>query len=133
MRPYLPFVHQLAMKMIQPSSEHGEHDRDQPELAVQLAVKKRTASSEQREEPSATCARVGSSRCRNLMQSSERGELERDLPSSRCSISKQTSEGRDQATATTGSAAIRRKWRSSLEEERARGRPVPAAPKLLRG
>ncbi|KAL5767568.1 hypothetical protein ACOSQ2_014351 [Xanthoceras sorbifolium] len=116
------------MKMIQPSSEHGEHNRDQP----QLAVKKRTASSEQREEPSATCARVGSSRCRNLLQSSERGELERDLPSSRCSISKQTSEGRDQATATTD-AAIRRKWRSSLEEERARGRPVPVAPKLSRG
>ncbi|KAL5758481.1 hypothetical protein ACOSP7_021093 [Xanthoceras sorbifolium] len=64
------------------------------------------ASSEQREEPSATCARVGSLRCRILMQSSELRELERDLPSSRCSsrssLSKQSSEGRDQATATTG-------------------------------
>ncbi|KAL5779442.1 hypothetical protein ACOSQ2_010179 [Xanthoceras sorbifolium] len=64
------------------------------------------ASSEQREEPSATCARVGSSRCRILMQSSELRELERDLPSSRCSsrssLSKQSSESRNQATATTG-------------------------------
>ncbi|KAL5861862.1 hypothetical protein ACOSQ4_003158 [Xanthoceras sorbifolium] len=85
---------------------------DQPSLAPQLAMKTIQqqrpvrARPEQREEPSATCARVGSSRCRNHMQSSERGELERDLPSSRCSsrssLSKQSSEGRDQATATTG-------------------------------
>ncbi|KAL5752482.1 hypothetical protein ACOSQ2_022989 [Xanthoceras sorbifolium] len=62
------------------------------------------ASSEQREEPSATCARVGSSRCRNHMQSNEHGEFERGHPSSRCSsrssLSKQSSKGRDQATAT---------------------------------
>ncbi|KAL5810422.1 hypothetical protein ACOSQ4_026990 [Xanthoceras sorbifolium] len=88
---------------------------DQPSLAPQLAMKtiqqqprgaEEEASSEQREEPSATCARVGSSRCRILMQSSELRELERDLPSSLCSsrssLSKQSSEGRDQATATTG-------------------------------
>ncbi|KAL5738373.1 hypothetical protein ACOSP7_031134 [Xanthoceras sorbifolium] len=91
------------------------------------------ASSEQREEQSPTYARVGSSRCRNLMQSSE----QRDLPSSRYSswqyISKQTSEGRDQATATTDHAAIKRKWRSSGEGERARGSAVHAASKLLQG
>ncbi|KAL5762534.1 hypothetical protein ACOSP7_018798 [Xanthoceras sorbifolium] len=99
-------------------------------------MNKRTASSEQREEPSETCTRVGSSRCRNLMPSNEHGEFERGHPSSRCSswcsISKQTSEGRDQATATTD-AAIRRKWRSSGEGERARGSAVQAAFKLLQG
>ncbi|KAL5785035.1 hypothetical protein ACOSQ2_007427 [Xanthoceras sorbifolium] len=122
---------QLAMKTIQQQRPARARSRPAPARGAE-----EEASSEQRKEPSATCARVGSSRCRNHMQSSKHGEFERDLPFSRCSsrssLSKQSSEGRDQATATID-AAIRRKWRSSGEEERARGSAVQVAFKLLQG
>ncbi|KAL5861589.1 hypothetical protein ACOSQ4_002885 [Xanthoceras sorbifolium] len=88
---------QLTMKTIQQQCPARARPRSVPPRGAE-----EEASSEQCEEPSATCARVGSSRCRNLMQSSELRELERDLPSSQSSLSKQSSEGRDQATATTG-------------------------------
>ncbi|KAL5758956.1 hypothetical protein ACOSP7_021567 [Xanthoceras sorbifolium] len=95
--PLLRATSSLAMKTI--LQQHPVRAR--PRAAPARGAEEE-ASSEQREEPSTTCARVGSSRCRNHMQSSEHGEFERGHPSSRCSISKQTSEGCDQATATTG-------------------------------
>ncbi|KAL5787497.1 hypothetical protein ACOSP7_004446 [Xanthoceras sorbifolium] len=130
----------LAMKMIQQQRLARAQPRPAPSGSAE-----EEASSEQREKPSATCARVRSSRCRNHMQSSEHGELERGHPSSRCSICKRSSGHRDQATATTGRdggrgkgfqrpnvLTIRKKWRSSWKGENL-CRPVPAAFKLLRG
>ncbi|KAL5781767.1 hypothetical protein ACOSP7_006796 [Xanthoceras sorbifolium] len=85
---------QLSMKTIQ--QQRPARARPRP---AQARGAEEEASSEQREEPSATCARVGSSRYRNHMQSSEHGEFECGHPSlrcsSRCSSSKRSSEDRD--------------------------------------
>ncbi|KAL5805048.1 hypothetical protein ACOSQ3_031848 [Xanthoceras sorbifolium] len=114
------------MKMIQQQRGARARPRPVPPLGAARGVEEE-ASSEQREEPSATCARMGNSRCRNHMQSMLRGELKCDLPSSRSSLSKQSSEGRGQATATTG------RVQQLGRRERARGSAVQAAFKLFQG
>ncbi|KAL5805049.1 hypothetical protein ACOSQ3_031849 [Xanthoceras sorbifolium] len=120
------------MKMIQQQRGARARPRPVPPRGVARSAEEE-ASSEQREEPSATCAHVGNSWCRNHMQSMLRGELKCGLPSLRCSsrssLSKQSSEGRDQATATTGRGGVQQLGR----RERARGSAVQAAFKLLQG